>query len=187
MEILAAYDLTGSFRDAAALVGCDHHTVARYVRAREAGGLETTPVQREQLINPFREKLEEWVEASRGRIRADVAQRKLESMGYTGSERTTRRAVAEAKAVCGGKTSAERKSAMLRACLHSSGCCSRPFWPRCARARISCSRTCCFAINSPSSRGRLEPDRARGFAPGTSCCGSWRAASAPAGASIWPL
>ena len=35
MEILAAYDLTGSFRDAAALVGCDHHTVARYVRARD--------------------------------------------------------------------------------------------------------------------------------------------------------
>ena len=32
MEILAAYDLTGSFRNAAALVGCDHHTVARYVR-----------------------------------------------------------------------------------------------------------------------------------------------------------
>jgi hypothetical protein len=99
MEILAAYDLTGSFRDAAALVGCDHHTVARYVRARDAGGLKTTPVQREQLINPFREKIEEWVDASRGRMRADVAQRKLEAMGYTGSERTTRRAVAEAKAV----------------------------------------------------------------------------------------
>ncbi len=27
MEILAAYDLTLSLRDAAALVGCDHHTV----------------------------------------------------------------------------------------------------------------------------------------------------------------
>ena len=31
MEILAAYDLTGSYRDAAALAGCSHHTVARYV------------------------------------------------------------------------------------------------------------------------------------------------------------
>lgn len=39
MEILAAYDLTGSLRDAAALAGCDHHTVARYVTAREAGQL----------------------------------------------------------------------------------------------------------------------------------------------------
>ncbi|HEY6356303.1 MAG TPA: IS21 family transposase, partial [Burkholderiaceae bacterium] len=42
---------------------------------------------------------EEWIDASHGRIRADVAQRKLEAMGYDGSERTTRRAVAEAKAV----------------------------------------------------------------------------------------
>jgi transposase len=99
MEILAAYDLTHSYRDAAVLVGCAPNTVARYVRARDAGGLKTTPVQRDQLIDPFREKLAEGVDASHGRIRADVAQRKLEPMGSTGSERTTRRAVAEAKAV----------------------------------------------------------------------------------------
>src|SRR6202165_5052602 len=91
MEILAAYDLTGSYRDAAALAGCSHHTVAHYVRARDAGELRTTPIQRSELINPFRDKIEEWVDASHGRIRADVAQRKLEPMGYTGSERTTRR------------------------------------------------------------------------------------------------
>ena len=99
MEILAAYDLTHSYRDAAALVGCAPNTVARYVLARDAGGLKTTPAQRNLLIDPFREKVEEWVDASHGRIRADVAQRKLEAMGYDGSERTTRRAVAEAKAV----------------------------------------------------------------------------------------
>ncbi|HEY0581733.1 MAG TPA: IS21 family transposase [Chloroflexota bacterium] len=98
MEILAAYDLTHSYRDAAELVGCAPNTVARYVRTREAGGLRATPVQRTQLIDSFREKIEEWVDASHGRVRADVAQRKLEAMGYTGSERTTRRAVAEAKA-----------------------------------------------------------------------------------------
>ena len=99
MEILAAYDLTQSYRDAAALVGCAPNTVARYVQAREAGGLSTTPVARRQVIDPFREKVEEWVDASRGRIRADVAQRKLAAMGYAGSERTTRRVLAEAKAV----------------------------------------------------------------------------------------
>jgi transposase len=99
MEILAAYDLTHSFRDTATLVGCDHHTVARYVRARDAGRLTTAaPERRDQLIDAFREKIEEWVEASHGRIRADVAHRKLEPMGYAGSERTTRRAVAEARA-----------------------------------------------------------------------------------------
>jgi hypothetical protein len=99
MEILAAFDLTQSYRDAAALVGCAPNTVARYVLARDAGGLKTTPAQRTQLIDPFREKVEEWVDASHGRVRADVAQRKLEAMGYDGSERTTRRAVAEAKGV----------------------------------------------------------------------------------------
>src|SRR5258707_14584838 len=99
MEILAAYDLTGSFRDAAGLVGCDHHTVARYVRARDAGKVSSALQRRDQRIDPFREKVEEWVDASHGRVRADVAHRKLEAMGYDGSERTTRRAVAEAKAV----------------------------------------------------------------------------------------
>src|SRR2546427_3636031 len=99
MEILAAYDLTHSYRDAAALVGCAPNTVVRYVLARDAGGLKTTPAQRNLVIDPFREKVEEWVDASHGRVRADVAQRKLEAMGYEGSERTTRRAVAEAKAV----------------------------------------------------------------------------------------
>ena len=38
MEVLEAFDLTGSLRDAARLAGCSHHNVARYVAAREAGG-----------------------------------------------------------------------------------------------------------------------------------------------------
>jgi hypothetical protein len=42
-------------------------------------------------------RLEEWVDRSRGRIRADVVHQRLVAMGYMGSERTTRRAVAEAK------------------------------------------------------------------------------------------
>ena len=51
MEILAAYDLTQSFRNAAELTGCSHHTVARYVRARDGGQLLTTLAQRGQLID----------------------------------------------------------------------------------------------------------------------------------------
>ena len=43
-------------------------------------------------------KLEELVERSKGKIRADVAHEKITAMGYAGSERTTRRAVAELKA-----------------------------------------------------------------------------------------
>ena len=45
----------------------------------------------------YARKIDEWVDRSKGRIRADVAHGKLVVMGYVGSERTTRRAVAEAK------------------------------------------------------------------------------------------
>jgi transposase len=98
MEILAAYDLTQSFRDAAELVGCAPNTVIRYVRARDAGQpMAGAPQRRDQLVDPFREKIEELVDASHGHIRADVALSKLEPMGYIGSDRTLRRAIAEAK------------------------------------------------------------------------------------------
>jgi hypothetical protein len=98
MEILEAYDLTGSFRGAAELVGCSHHTVEHWVAAREHGRLTSGRVEpRPMLIDDFLPKLEEWVERSRGRIRADVVHEKLIGLGYAGSERTTRRAVAQVK------------------------------------------------------------------------------------------
>ena len=70
MRILEAFDLTGLYRAAAALAGCDHHTVARCVAARDAGRGAAQPVDRPHLVDPFVEKVEEWVERSRGRIRA---------------------------------------------------------------------------------------------------------------------
>lgn len=98
MEILQAFDLTGSYRDAAELAGCSHHTVAKYVRAREEGRLSPgAAAPRSGVIDEFLPKLEEWVDRSRGKIRADVAHEKLVAMGFTGSERTTRRGVAELK------------------------------------------------------------------------------------------
>ena len=98
MNILDAYDLTGSYRDAAELAGCSHHTVERYVKAREsAGELPGRPERRSQLIDPFLDKVEEWVDRSKGKVRADRVHAKLAWLGYTGSERTTRRAVAELK------------------------------------------------------------------------------------------
>ena len=42
-------------------------------------------------------KIEELVDRSKGKIRADVAHRKITAMGYRGSERSTRPAVAEVK------------------------------------------------------------------------------------------
>lgn len=98
MEILNAYDLTGSFRDAGELAGCSHHTVKRYVDRRAAGGELDQAAVRPHLIDEYLPKVEEWVERSKGKVRADVAHDKLVVLGYTGSERTTRRAVAKVKA-----------------------------------------------------------------------------------------
>ena len=49
------------------------------------------------VIDPFLAKVEEWVDRSNGRIRADVVHEQLTAMAFTGSERSTRRAVAAAK------------------------------------------------------------------------------------------
>jgi len=98
MEILEAFDLTGSLRDAAVLAGCSHHTVAHYVAVRAAGGQLERAAARPQLIDEFLPKVEEWVVHSRGKIRADKAHEKLLALGFEGCERTTRRAVRDAKA-----------------------------------------------------------------------------------------
>jgi transposase len=98
MEILEAYDLTGTLRGAAALVGCDHKTVAYWVRQRElAGGMPVVERKRPAMEQVFAAKIDELVDRSSGRIRADVAHDKLGALGYQGSERTTRRWVAESK------------------------------------------------------------------------------------------
>jgi transposase len=98
MEILEAYDLTGSFRQAAALAGCDHKTVAYWVRLRdEAGGMPVVERKRPAMEAEFQAKVDELVDRSHGKIRADVAHGKLVSLGYEGSARTTRRWVADAK------------------------------------------------------------------------------------------
>ena len=84
MEILEAFDLTGSCRAAAELAGCDHHTVRRYVEQRGLGR-EPERMRPAQLIDPFLGKVEEWVDRSRGRVGADVVHLKLTAMGYAGS------------------------------------------------------------------------------------------------------
>jgi hypothetical protein len=43
MEILEAFDLTGSFRDGGELAGCSHHAVAHWVAKRDAGELPGEP------------------------------------------------------------------------------------------------------------------------------------------------
>jgi len=97
MEILAAYDLTGSYRKAAELAGCDHHTVRRYVQLRGTGIDPAARAERSKMIDAFMPKIEELVEKSHGKIGADKVHEKLAAMGFEGTDRTTRRAVAAAK------------------------------------------------------------------------------------------
>ena len=97
MEILEAFDVTGSANSAAELAGVDPKTVRRYVAARDAGAPVTGPSRRERILDPFAGKIEEWVDRSAGKVRADVVHQRLVGLGFTGTERTTRRAVAEAK------------------------------------------------------------------------------------------
>jgi transposase len=97
MEILEAYDLTRCAHSAAQLAGVDEKTVARYVAIRDAGGDPRVRPRRVRSIDPFLPKVQEWVDASKGRIRADKVHERLVPLGYGGTERTTRRAVAEVK------------------------------------------------------------------------------------------
>src|SRR4051812_40669444 len=83
MEILEAFDATGTLRAAAELAGCDHKTVAHWVRAREdAGGGRPVSVRPRPRVDAFAEKVEEWVDRSRGKVRADVCHQRLVAMGY---------------------------------------------------------------------------------------------------------
>jgi transposase len=98
MEILEAFDLTRCAHSAAQLAGTDRKTVARYVALRDGGADPAARERRSRSIDAFLGKAEELVDRSNGKIRADVVHRRLTAMGYGGSERTTRRAVAELKA-----------------------------------------------------------------------------------------
>jgi hypothetical protein len=66
MEVLEAYDLTQSLRSAAMLCGVHHHTVARYVAAREArlDPLGLAPPERGSVTDPFAAKVSEWIDRS---------------------------------------------------------------------------------------------------------------------------
>jgi hypothetical protein len=136
MEILDAYDLTGSFRDAGELAGCSHHTVKHYVDRRAAGGELDQTAARLRLIDEYLPKVEEWVERSFGKVRADVAHEKLVALGYKGSERTTRRAVARVKqSYRSGRVRVHRPGSPSRGC----GCSTTTATARSSTA----SRRCC--------------------------------------------
>ena len=98
MEILEVFGLIRCAHSAAELAGVDEKTVTRYVAIRDAGRDPCMRVRRARAIDGFLVKVEELVENSQGRIRADVVHQRLVAMGFSGTDRSTRRAVAEVKA-----------------------------------------------------------------------------------------
>ena len=102
MEILEAFDLTRCAHSAADLAACDPKTVARYVGVRDGGADPHVRISRPMLVDRYRDKIEELVERSGGRVRADIVHERLRDLDpahpFAASERTTRRAVRSAKA-----------------------------------------------------------------------------------------
>ena len=100
MDIINAYEETGSLRAAAALCGTTHKTVKRVLERGAAGqrpGRRRAPEP--GLAEPFTALIAAKVKATDGRITAKRLLPVVRAAGYTGSARTLRRAVAAQKAV----------------------------------------------------------------------------------------
>ena len=95
-DILTTYQELGSYRATAMLCGTTHKTVRRVVERGADPPLERPP--RPKLTDPFAGLIERKVEATDGRISAKRLLPLCRAAGYTGSSRSLRRAVAEAKA-----------------------------------------------------------------------------------------
>src|SRR6476620_7811847 len=97
MEIWKRFDLTGSLRGSAQLASSDHKTVAHYVALRDAGKMPDDRVQGPMLIDEYLHKVEELIDRSEARSAPTSCTTSCTAMGFSGSERTTRRAVARAR------------------------------------------------------------------------------------------
>ena len=91
MNTLEAFDLTGSAHSAAALAGCDPKTVRHWVARRDRGLPVGGPGRRERLIDPFLDKVEEWVDRSQAPGPRGLVHERLVAVGFDRDERTTRR------------------------------------------------------------------------------------------------
>jgi transposase len=97
MDIIAAYQLVGTYRGAAQICGTTHKTVKRVVERVEAG--EERPVRAPRSANyeDVRGLVAAAVAAGHGRASAKRLLPKARAAGYTGSDRNFRRLVAQEK------------------------------------------------------------------------------------------
>jgi transposase len=96
LDIRTTYGELGSYRATAALCGTTHKTVRRVIERGTDPPAERPP--RPRNTDPYLELIGRKVEATDGRISAKRLLPQCRAAGYTGSARSLRRAVAEAKA-----------------------------------------------------------------------------------------
>src|SRR5438132_724252 len=107
VEIIALYEELGSYRAVGSLLGCDHKTVKRYVEAAGEAGQLAPALHRVRVTDDFAGLIAERVEQTGGRVTARRLMRIVRAAGYVGSERSLRRAVAEAKTAWRAKQALE--------------------------------------------------------------------------------
>jgi transposase len=116
LDIITAYEETGSYRAAAELWGTTHKTVSRVVEKWRAGEELSAPRRKvERNIDAFRNLVVDKVDATRGRISAKRLLPIARAGGYQGSDRNFRRLVAEVKADW------RRRHRVFRPWVHSPG------------------------------------------------------------------
>lgn len=113
LDIINAYRELGSYRAAAELCGTTHKTVRRIVE-RQQGAPRPERPRRPRNTDVVTGLIAERVEATQGRISAKRLLVAARAAGYEGSDRSFRRAVAEAKA-------AHRRRRSFRPWLPSPG------------------------------------------------------------------
>lgn len=116
LDIITAFQETGSYRAAAALCGTTHKTVRRTLERWWAGDDLAAPRQPVvRNIDAYRDLVADKVDATRGRISAKRLLPVARAAGYEGSARNFRRLVAEAK------TDWRRHGRVFRPWVHSPG------------------------------------------------------------------
>ena len=116
LDIITAFQETGSYRAAAALCGTTHKTVKRTLEKWRSGEDLTAP--RQPVVrntDAYRDLVADKVDATRGRITAKRLLPAARAAGYQGSARNFRRLVAEAKAEW------RRHGRVFRPWVHSPG------------------------------------------------------------------
>ena len=97
MDIIAAYQLVGTYRGAAEICDTTHKTVKRVVERIEAGGERAVRASRPANYEDVRDLVAASVKAGHGRVSAKRLLPKARVAGYTGSDRNFRRLVAQEK------------------------------------------------------------------------------------------